>query len=303
MDKEIIEKIQEIIPKEKIYINEEMKKHTSFKIGGPAECLIKIESVDQIKEVYKIAKEFNIPLTVIGNGSNLLVSDRGIKGIVLKIEIKKLEFQEDKGKINIVVGSGEKLGIIAQKFLNQEIEGFEFASGIPGTIGGAIRMNAGAHGKEMKDIVKTVTYIDREGNIKKINNSEAEFKYRNSIFSHKDYVIIEAELKLQKGNKEEILAKMQEYANFRKEKQPFEFPSAGSTFKRGEDFITARLIDECGLKGYQIGDAQISEKHAGFIINKGNATAEDVMKLIEYTKEQIYNKFGKRIETEIEILN
>lgn len=303
MDKEIIEKIQEIIPKEKIYINEEMKKHTSFKIGGPAECLIKIESVDQIKKVYKIAKEFNIPLTVIGNGSNLLVSDRGIKGIVLKIEIKKLEFQEDKGKINIVVGSGEKLGIIAQKFLNQEIEGFEFAAGIPGTIGGAIRMNAGAHGKEMKDIVKTVTYIDREGNIKKINNSEAEFKYRNSIFSHKDYVIIEAELKLQKGNKEEILAKMQEYANFRKEKQPLEFPSAGSTFKRGEDFITARLIDECGLKGYQIGDAQISEKHAGFIINKGNATAEDVMKLIEYTKEQIYNKFGKRIETEIEILN
>ena len=303
MNKEIIEKIQKVIPKEKIYINEEMKKYTSFKIGGPAECLIKIESVDQIKEVYKIAKEFNIPLTVIGNGSNLLVSDRGIKGIVLNIEIKKLEFQEDKGKINIVVGSGEKLGIMAQKFLNQEIEGFEFASGIPGTIGGAIRMNAGAHGKEMKDIVKTVTYIDREGNIKKINNSEAEFKYRNSIFSHKDYVIIEAELKLQKGNKEEILAKMQEYANFRKEKQPLEFPSAGSTFKRGEDFITARLIDECGLKGYQIGDAQISEKHAGFIINKGNATAEDVMKLIEYTKEQIYNKFGKRIETEIEILN
>ena len=303
MDKEIIEKIQEIIPKEKIYINEEMKKHTSFKIGGPAECLIKIESVDQIKEVYKIAKEFNIPLTVIGNGSNLLVSDRGIKGIVLKIEIKKLEFQDDKGKINIVVGSGEKLGIIAQKFLNQEIEGFEFAAGIPGTIGGAIRMNAGAHGKEMKDIVKTVTYIDREGNIKKINNSEAEFKYRNSIFSHKDYVIIEAELKLQKGNKEEILAKMQEYANFRKEKQPLEFPSAGSTFKRGEDFITARLIDECGLKGYQIGGAQISEKHAGFIINKDNATAEDVMKLIEYTKEQIYNKFGKKIETEVEILN
>lgn len=303
MNKEIIEKIQKVIPKEKIYINEEMKKYTSFKIGGPAECLIKIESVDQIKEVYKIAKDFNIPLTIIGNGSNILVSDKGIKGIVLKIEIKKLEIQENNEKVNVIVGSGEKLGIIAQKFLNQEIEGFEFASGIPGTIGGAIRMNAGAHGKEMKDIVKTVTYIDREGNIKKINNSEAEFKYRNSIFSHKDYVIIEAELKLQKGNKEEILAKMQEYANFRKEKQPLEFPSAGSTFKRGEDFITARLIDECGLKGYQIGDAQISEKHAGFIINKGNATAEDVMKLIEYTKEQIYNKFGKRIETEIEILN
>ena len=303
MDKEIIEKIQKIIPKEKIYINEDMKKHTSFKIGGPAECLIKIDNIDQLKGVYKIAKEFNIPLTVIGNGSNILVSDKGIKGIVLKIEIKKLEFQKNKEKINIVVGSGEKLGIIAQKFLNQEIEGFEFAAGIPGTIGGAIRMNAGAHGKEMKDIVKTVTYMDRDGNIKKIENSEAEFKYRNSIFSYKDYVIIETELELKKGNKEEISAKMQEYANFRKEKQPLEYPSAGSTFKRGEDFITAKLIDECGLKGYQIGGAQISEKHAGFIINKGNATAEDVMKLIEYTKEQIYNKFGKKIETEIEILN
>ena len=303
MDKEIIEKIQKIIPKEKIYINEDMKKHTSFKIGGPAECLIKIENKVQLKNIFEIAKDFNIPLTIIGNGSNILVSDKGIKGIVLKIEIKKLEIQENNEKVNVTVGSGEKLGIIAQKFLNQEIEGFEFASGIPGTIGGAIRMNAGAHGKEMKDIVKTVTYMDRDGNIKKIENAEAEFKYRNSIFSHKDYVIIETELELQKGNKEEILAKMQEYANFRKEKQPLEYPSAGSTFKRGEDFITAKLIDECGLKGYQIGGAQISEKHAGFIINKGNATAEDVMKLIEYTKEQIYNKFGKRIETEIEILN
>lgn len=303
MDKEIIEKIQKIIPKEKIYINEDMKKHTSFKIGGPAECLIKIENKVQLKNIFEIVKDFNIPLTIIGNGSNILVSDKGIKGIVLKIEIKKLEIQENNEKVNVTVGSGEKLGIIAQKFLNQEIEGFEFASGIPGTIGGAIRMNAGAHGKEMKDIVKTVTYMDRDGNIKKIENAEAEFKYRNSIFSHKDYVIIETELELQKGNKEEISEKMQEYANFRKEKQPLEYPSAGSTFKRGEDFITAKLIDECGLKGYQIGGAQISEKHAGFIINKDNATAEDVMKLIEYTKEQIYNKFGKKIETEVEILN
>ena len=303
MDKKIIEKIQKIIPKEKIYINEDMKKHTSFKIGGPAECLIKIENKVQLKNIFEIVKDFNIPLTIIGNGSNILVSDKGIKGIVLKIEIKKLEIQENNEKVNVTVGSGEKLGIIAQKFLNQEIEGFEFASGIPGTIGGAIRMNAGAHGKEMKDIVKTVTYMDRDGNIKKIENAEAEFKYRNSIFSHKDYVIIETELELQKGNKEEISEKMQEYANFRKEKQPLEYPSAGSTFKRGEDFITAKLIDECGLKGYQIGGAQISEKHAGFIINKDNATAEDVMKLIEYTKEQIYNKFGKKIETEVEILN
>ena len=213
MDKEIIEKIQEIIPKEKIYINEDMKKHTSFKIGGPAECLIKIENKVQLKNIFEIAKDFNIPLTIIGNGSNILVSDKGIKGIVLKIEIKKLEIQENNEKVNVTVGSGEKLGIIAQKFLNQEIEGFEFASGIPGTIGGAIRMNAGAHGKEMKDIVKTVTYMDRDGKMHKIKNEEAKFEYRNSRFSKEDNVILETELELEKGNKEEIQAKMTEYAN------------------------------------------------------------------------------------------
>ena len=163
-------------------------------------------------------------------------------------------------------------------------------------------MNAGAHGREMKDIVTTVTYMDRNGEIHKIQNEQAKFEYRNSLFSNTDYIIIEVEMQLEKGNIDEIQEKMTEYANYRKEKQPIEYPSAGSTFKRGTDFITAKLIDDCGLKGYQIGGAQISEKHAGFIINKENATAEDVIKLMEYTKEQIYNKFGKIIESEIEIL-
>ena len=295
-----IEQIEKIISKDKVYINEPMNKYTSFKIGGPAECLIKIQTVEELKSILKFVKVQHTPLTIIGNGSNILVSDEGVKGIVLKIEIPTFELNPETAKLK--VGSGVKLAFIAQKCLKQEVAGFEFASGIPGTIGGAIRMNAGAHGKEMKDIVTTVTYMDRDGKIYTIQNEEAKFEYRKSLFSHKDYIILEVEMQLEKGNLEEIQAKMTEYATYRKEKQPIEYPSAGSTFKRGTDFITAKLIDDCGLKGHQIGGAQISEKHAGFIINKENATAKDVIKLMEYTKEQVYNKFGKEIEAEIEII-
>ena len=287
---------------ENVKYNIPMKNYTSFKIGGPAEYFVQIKNVEELQEALKIHQQTEEPLTIIGNGSNLLVNDNGIKGIVLQINIKKLEIQEEKDNIKVIVGSGNKLGELAQKLAQKEIAGFEFASGIPGTIGGAIRMNAGAHGTEMKDIVQTITYVDKMGKIHKMTAEQAKFQYRKSIFAEKDYIIIEAELKLQKGNKKEIQEKMQEYAKYRKEKQPLEYPSAGSTFKRGEDFITAKLIDECGLKGYQIGGAQISEKHAGFIINKGNATAEDVLKLIEYTKEQVYKKFNKVIETEIEVI-
>ena len=287
---------------ENVKYNIPMKNYTSFKIGGPAEYFVQIKNAEELQEALKIHQQTKEPLTIIGNGSNLLVNDNGIKGIVLQINIKKLEIQEEKDNIKVIVGSGNKLGELAQKLAQKEIAGFEFASGIPGTIGGAIRMNAGAHGTEMKDIVQTITYVDKMGKIHKMTAEQAKFQYRKSIFAEKDYIIIEAELKLQKGNKKEIQEKMQEYAKYRKEKQPLEYPSAGSTFKRGEDFITAQLIDECGLKGYQIGGAQISEKHAGFIINKGNATAEDVLKLIEYTKEQVHKKFGKNIETEIEVI-
>ncbi len=287
---------------ENVKYNIPMKNYTSFKIGGPAEYFVQIKNVEELQEALKIYQQTKEPLTIIGNGSNLLVNDNGIKGIVLQINIKKLEIQEEKDSIKVIVGSGNKLGELAQKLAQKEIAGFEFASGIPGTIGGAIRMNAGAHGTEMKDIVQTITYVDKMGKIHKMTAEQAKFQYRKSIFAEKDYIIIEAELKLQKGKKKEIQEKMQEYAKYRKEKQPLEYPSAGSTFKRGEDFITAKLIDECGLKGYQIGGAQISEKHAGFIINKGNATAEDVLKLIQYTKEQVYKKFNKVIETEIEVI-
>ena len=295
----ILEEIQKIVSKDKIFTNEPMSKHTSFKIGGPAEIFVKINNVEELKLIIKISKQAEVPITVVGNGSNLLVSDDGIRGIVLKIEFDKIEIEES-GKLK--VGSGVKLAFLAQKCLKEKLEGVEFASGIPGTIGGAIRMNAGAHGSEMKDIVKKITCMTRAGKIQVISNEEAKFEYRNSIFSQNDYIILEAEIQLRKGNPEEIRSKMDEYATYRKEKQPIEYPSAGSTFKRGNDFITAKLIDECGLKGYQIGGAQVSEKHAGFIINKGNATAEDVKQLMKYVEEQVYNKFGKKIEPEIEII-
>lgn len=295
----ILEEIQKIVSKDKIFTNEPMSKHTSFKIGGPAEIFVKINNVEELKLIIKISKQAEVPITVVGNGSNLLVSDDGIRGIVLKIEFDKIEIEES-GKLKI--GSGVKLAFLAQKCLKEKLEGFEFASGIPGTIGGAIRMNAGAHGSEMKDIVKKITCMTRDGKIQVISNEEAKFEYRNSIFSQNDYIILEAEIQLRKGNPEEIRSKMDEYATYRKEKQPIEYPSAGSTFKRGNDFITAKLIDECGLKGYQIGGAQVSEKHAGFIINKENATAEDVKQLMKYVEEQVYNKFGKKIEPEIEII-
>lgn len=290
------------IPKEKIVYHEPMKKHTTFKIGGPAECFIKIESIKDLKEVLNFANQNNVPITIIGNGSNILVLDNGIQGITLMIKIEKIDIQKKKEKIQITVGAGEKLGKLAQICLQKEIAGLEELSGIPGTIGGAVRMNAGAHGKEMKDIVKNVKCIDYQGNEKEFVNEELEFDYRSSIFKKEKYIITEVTLELQKGTKEEIKAKMEEYATYRREKQPIEYPSAGSTFKRGNDFITAKLIDEAGLKGYAIGDAEVSTKHAGFVVNKGNATAKDVLALVKYIKEKVYEKFNKKIELEIEVI-
>lgn len=298
-------KIQEIIKKSKlnnknIFFDEPMSKHTSFKVGGLAECYIIVETVEDIKEILEISKNNNIPITVIGKGSNVLVKDSGIKGIVLNVGIKKIEI--DKENKIAKIGAGNQLVEVSQQMMQNSLSGFEELSGIPGTIGGAIKMNAGAHGKEIKDLITSVTVIDYKGKIKKLKNEECQFEYRNSIFSKENYIILEAEVNLQKGDKEQIKEKMLEYAMWRKEHQPLEYPNAGSTFKRGEDFITAKLIDECELKGYKVGGAQISTKHAGFIINTGNATAKDILELIEITKRKVYEKFKKEIKLEIEIM-
>lgn len=302
-NKEILANLKSFISEERIKENEPMKNHTSFKIGGPAEFFIKINTLEELINIITFCKNNKIALTVVGNGSNLLVTEKGIKGIVIKLELKEIKINNlEEEKKEISVSSGVPLGLLSQKLLKEEITGFEELSGIPGTIGGAVVMNAGAHGKEIKDIVTEVKAIDYSGNIHTFTNLQSEFTYRHSKFSDGKYIIVEAKLLLTKGNKEEIKEKMDKYAQYRKEKQPIEYPNAGSTFKRGEDFITAKLIDEAGLKGYSIGGAEVSEKHSGFIINKGNATAQDVLDLVEYITNKIYEKFGKKIELEIKII-
>ena len=280
-----------------------MKEHTSLKIGGPAEFFVKVSSVEELKGILQFGKNNKIPITIVGNGSNLLVLDKGIKGIVIKIDLKQIQIKNiNEEKVEVTLDSGVPLGLLAQKLLKEKIEGFEELSGIPGTIGGAIVMNAGAHGKEMKDIVTEITAMDYDGNIHIFTNEQAKFEYRKSLFSSGKYIILQVKISLKEGRQEEIKRKMNEYLQYRKEKQPIEFPSAGSTFKRGPDFITAKLIDEAGLKGYSIGGAKISEKHAGFVINTGNATAKDVLDLVKYVTDKVYEKFGKKIELEIKVL-
>ena len=295
----IYKELTTIIEESKIKTNEDMSKHTSFKAGGKAKFYIKAKTVEDVINTVKISKENNIPIVVLGNGSNILFKDEEFNGIVLKIELDTLKIEE-----NIITAeAGVKNAILGRKALDNNLQGFEFAAGIPGTIGGAIRMNAGAYGGEIKDIVQDVEYLDYEDlKIKKITNKECNFEYRHSVFCENKNIILSATFKLKNGIKEEIANRMNEFAKSRKEKQPLEYPSAGSTFKRGTDFITAKLIDECGLKGYQIGGAQVSEKHAGFIINKENATAKDIIDLVEYVKKTVKEKTGKSIDLEVEII-
>ena len=290
------------ISKDNILFDEPMSKHTTFKVGGPAECYIKIDNIQDLRNILKFTKQNHIPITILGNGSNVLVLDEGIKGTVLNIRFNKIEMMNLDKKIFANVGAGVKISVFGHLLLKNAIMGFEELSGIPGTIGGAVRMNAGAHGKEFKDIVTTVTCMDYDGNIHQFENEDMHFEYRRSILKDKPYIVLEVHMEFQKGEEKDIKEKMEEYATYRKEKQPIEYPSAGSTFKRGTDFITAKLIDEAGLKGYSIGGAEVSSKHAGFIINKGNATAKDILELIEYVKHEVEEKFNKKIELEIEIM-
>ena len=331
---EVCQNLTKEIPAEQIYMNEPMNKHTTFKVGGNADIFVKVKNIEELKYVIKIAKKNKIHICVIGNGSNILVKDSGIRGIVVKIEFEYIKYEDIENnektsnfkEVIVTVGAGVKLMTLAQELAKKSITGFEFASGIPGTIGGAIKMNAGAYGKEMKDIVISTKcldlkrydligeklYIDDieitepiqkadEPIITELSKEEQKFEYRNSIFSSKRYVILETKFKLVYGNKEEIEKNMKELMEKRRQSQPNQ-PSAGSTFKRGEDFITAKLIDDCGLKGYKIGGAKVSEKHAGFVVNDGDATAQDILKLVKYIKETVYEKTGKSIKLEVEVL-
>lgn len=299
---DIEKELQEVINKKNVYKDEPMSKHTSFKIGGIADYYIKITSTEELKSLFKISKKYNMPITLVGNGTNLLVKDGGIRGFVVKIDMNNFKIKRTTKYVEMTVESGMTLAALANVALKEEITGLEFLSGIPGTIGGAIRMNAGAYGGEMKDIVVKTRYMTYDGKVKTITAEEHKFEYRNSIFSKMDVIILDTTIRLAKGNKKEIDAKMKEYAASRKEKQPLEYPNAGSTFKRKEGVITAQLIDQAGLKGYNVGDAEVSTKHAGFIINKGKATAKDVLDLVDHIKKTIKEKNNLDIELEIIVL-
>lgn len=294
--------LQEIVKRNNILKNEPMSKHTSLKIGGIADYFIKVKSIEELKELLEFTNKNKVPTTIVGNGTNLLVRDGGIRGIVIKLELNDFKIKKTANEVLITVGSGMTLAALSAVALKEEITGLEFISGIPGTIGGAIRMNAGAYGSEMKDIVVKTRYMTYDGKIKTLDLDEHEFEYRNSIFSKMNVIIIDTTLKTQKGTKNEIEVKIDEFATSRKASQPLEYPNAGSTFKRKEGVITAKLIDECGLKGFSIGDAEVSTKHAGFIVNKGKATAKDVLELVEHIKKEIKNKFGLDLELEILVI-
>jgi UDP-N-acetylmuramate dehydrogenase len=294
--------LEKIINKNNIFKNESMSKHTSFKVGGNADFFVKIEDVEELKSLLKYVKENNIPLTILGNGTNVLVKDGGIRGIVCNIELSNYSIDRKEDGVYITVQSGVALPRLANIALNESLTGLEYLSGIPGTVGGAIYMNAGAFGNEMKDVVVSSKYMDRDGNIYEIGLEDHKFEYRKSVFSGTDNIILETTIKLQPGNQEDIKSKMKENLDKRVEKQPLEYPSAGSTFKRKEDIIVSKVIDECGLKGYQVGGAAISKKHAGFIINVGGATASDILAVVEHTKEVVKEKCDIDIDLEMIVL-
>lgn len=299
---DIYNELLKFIDKDKILKDEPMTLHTSFKIGGKADFLVKPSTEDEIISILKFSKENDIPVFILGNGSNILVRDGGIRGITIKPNLQDISIFENDDDVDIIVGAGYPVAKLSRIVSQKEIVGLEFLSGIPGTIGGAVKMNAGAYGSEMKDCVVETKYMDYDGNIYIINAEEHEFGYRRSIFSKKEVIILETKLKLNYGEKEIIDNKINEITEQRKQKQPITMPSAGSVFKRGDGFVTARLIDECGLKGFSIGGAEVSTMHAGFIVNKGNATANDVIELIEYVKNKVKEKYNVDLELEVLIV-
>ena len=296
----IYESLLNIIDKNNIKIDEPMKKHISFRVGGPADILVKPNTEEELSALVKLIKKENIPYLIIGNGSNLLVKDGGIRGVVIELSDNFNNFEIHGNLIN--AQSGALLSIVGKAALREELKGFEFASGIPGTLGGALAMNAGAYGGEMKHIVKSVRLMDMDGNIHELTNEEMEFDYRKSILSRENYIVLSAVIELEKGNYDEIKEKMADFTQRRVTKQPLSLPSAGSTFKRPPGHFAGKLIEDSGLRGLTLRGAQVSEKHCGFVVNLGNATAKDLLDLMYVVKSTVNAKYGVMLEEEVKIL-
>ncbi len=297
---EIIKRLEQTVESDRFLREEPMKKHITFRVGGPAACFLTPSTKEQIREILHICQEEKTPYFILGNGSNLLVSDQGFDGVVLQV-YKNMNQVTVEGE-HLRVQAGALLSATARKALEAGLTGMEFAAGIPGTMGGAAVMNAGAYGGEMKDILESVTVLTPEGEQKELNNEELQLGYRTSVVKEKGYIVLEAVLSLKKGDPEAIKSRMDELKEQRVTKQPLEYPSAGSTFKRPEGYFAGKLIQDAGLRGYQVGGAQVSEKHCGFVINKENATAKDVVDLIHDVQRIVYEKFQVQLETEVKFL-
>lgn len=299
MNQEFYDKLAGIVAPENILMDEPMSRHTTFRIGGPADIYVTPE-IAQVPEIMRLAQEYQIPVTIVGNGSNLLVGDNGIRGVVLSLAKPAEGIQIEGTRMRIAAGT--LLSKAAAEAANHSLAGLEFAAGIPGSLGGAIVMNAGAYGGEMKDVVVSAKVLTPESEVKELSLEELELSYRHSCIPEKGYVVLEATVELTPGKEEDIRAIMADFKGRRIDKQPLEYPSAGSTFKRPEGYFAGKLIQDANLRGYTVGGAQVSEKHCGFVINKGGATAADVVTLIENVKEKVSEQFQVELEPEVKMI-
>lgn len=300
MNQSFYDKLTSVIAKERVYVDEPMSRHTTFRVGGPADFFVTPKAKEEVRDVIRICKEAGMPYYIIGNGSNLLVSDAGYRGVIVQI-YKEMNEVKVEGEL-VKAQAGALLSGIAAKALGAELSGFEFASGIPGTIGGACVMNAGAYGGEMKDVLESVTVLTGEGKIIELGRNELELGYRTSVIAKKGYIVLGAVLKLESGDGEKIKTYMDELKEKRVTKQPLEYPSAGSTFKRPEGYFAGKLIEDAGLRGFQVGGAQVSEKHCGFVINRDHATAADIMELMRQVQIRVKENSGVDLEPEVKRL-
>jgi UDP-N-acetylmuramate dehydrogenase len=300
MNQELGKKLLSILKEEQVKKDEPMKSHTTFRVGGPADYFVTPQTAEEVAKVIETCTQEKVPYYIVGNGSNLLVSDKGYEGVIIQIYKQMNQVKVEGAQIHAQAGA--LLSMIAKRALDAELTGFEFAAGIPGTLGGACVMNAGAYGGEMKDVLKSVTVLTDKGEVKTLAKEELELGYRTSVIAKKGYIVLEAVLELQKGEKEKIQAVMDDLKERRVTKQPLEYPSAGSTFKRPEGYFAGKLIQDAGLRGFQVGGAQVSEKHCGFVINKDQATASDVMNLMNQVSDKVYEEFGVRLQPEVKRL-
>ncbi len=300
MNSEIRKMFCDLLGEDRVFTEEAMSQHTTFKIGGPADYFLMPDKGEDVGRVIKICKEKEIPYFILGNGSNLLVGDGGYRGTVIQI-YRNMSSVTVEGN-EITAQAGALLSAVAAAAKNASLTGFEFAGGIPGTIGGAVVMNAGAYGGEMKDVLTEVTVMNAEGDIFTLPTEELELGYRTSIIKTAGYIVLEAKIRLKEGDPEVIRETMKDLTIRRTTKQPLEYPSAGSTFKRPEGYFAGKLIMDSGLAGYQVGGAQVSEKHCGFVINAGDATARDVRTLMDNVRDIVYKKYGVTLEPEVKFL-